>query len=104
MQFAFRRRQSRESQEQLRVRCDLQVELDEAVNGYREAAGERAERDRASLRIAGLRRRKSSCEEQDDERQRDRSSDQAGVGQYLQIVVVRLFDALSAGALIVARV
>src|SRR5262245_36115892 len=102
--FMFRRRQSRERQEQLRVRCDLQVEFDETVYGYRETPGQRAHRDRATLQVARLRRRKSAGEEQDQEGQRDQSPDQTGVGHDLQIVVVRLFDALSAGALIVTSV
>src|SRR5262249_25062799 len=80
LMFTFRRRQSRERQEQLSVRCDLKVEFDEAVNGYRETPGQRAHRDCAIFQVASLRRRKSAGKEQDQEGQRDQSSDQTGVG------------------------
>lgn len=102
--MAGRSGQRRQGQEELRIGGDLQIEINEAVDGDGEAAGQRPQHDRAPPAMMRLRRDKSPCKKNHHEGKGDEAADHAAVDQRLQVIVVSLFDALRARAGIVARI
>ena len=75
----------------------MQVEFNKAVNGDGETTRQRTQHNRALSPVVRSCRRKTTREKQNHECQHNGSANQPSIGQHLQVIVVRLFDALRAG-------
>src|ERR1700720_2554881 len=83
-----------EYEKQQRVRCRVQRKVEEAVDQYCKAAGERTRRDAAAKFVSGLTPGQPHAKQRHDEEQPQRSADDAGIRQHLQVIVVRLLESV----------
>src|SRR5437868_7693655 len=93
-----------EQEEEERVGGRVEREVEEAVDEHARAARERAERDAPPEAVVRLDAPHALAEEDDEEGEAEQGPDDPGVGEDLQVVVVRLLEAVRAARRVVARV
>src|ERR1041384_8405030 len=97
-------RERREQQEEKRNRGDVQREIEKTVDERRAATGERAGRHAAPEFVARFEPREPLLEQSADKDEREHAADRSGVGDDLQVIVVRLLKPHGTVQRIVARV
>ena len=96
--------ESREGKKELGIGGDLEIEVDKAVDSDGEAAAESAKDDGATATVMSPGSAKSGEKEDENKGKSKETPDDTCIGKDLKVVIMRLFDALGAGALVVGRV